>query len=138
MMTRKSVFMQDREWEMVEQLKKEYDLKSIGAVFSYLLENYSVSQNIDEQANKIADIVLEKQKSDIELLRNRTGFTDKSTKVILHMLNDLVINNNLDMKEEHILYSFTKTPSILYRKSKSAVEDEIRSYQKKKIEGYDF
>lgn len=132
-MIRKNVYLSENNWGKIETLKDEKNLKSIGNVIEFLLENYSLEQNSTMQAELISKLVAENQKEFFDILRVRTSFMDKHLKIILNIINDTLIHKGLDMDDQFEIATYNKNPSVIFKKSKEKVEDEIRYFREQKL-----
>lgn len=132
-MTRKHIFLSDDKWELIFNIKEEKYLDSLGAVIEFLLENYSTEQSIYRQSQLIATELAEQQKEFFDILRVRTSFMDKHLKIILNIMNDTLIHKGLDMDDQFEIATYNKNPSVIFKKSKEKVEDEIRYFREQKL-----
>ena len=132
-MTRKHIFLSDDKWELIFNIKEEKNLDSLGAVIEFLLENYSTEQSIYRQSQLIATELAEQQKEFFDILRVRTSFMDKHLKIILNIMNDTLIHKGLDMDDQFEIATYNKNPSVIFKKSKEKVEDEIRYFREQKL-----
>lgn len=132
-MTRKHIFLSDDKWELIFNIKEEKNLDSLGAVIEFLLENFSNEQSIYRQSQLIATELAEQQKEFFDILRVRTSFMDKHLKIILNIMNDTLIHKGLDMDDQFEIATYNKNPSVIFKKSKEKVEDEIRYFREQKL-----
>ncbi|MCW6660018.1 hypothetical protein NHG25_05935 [Aerococcaceae bacterium NML191292] len=132
MATRRHIYLSETEWELLEELKMKHQLKSISATVSFLLDNYSDSMSGITQAQMVASLVKSELKEYYDTLRVRTGYTDKHTKLLLHMLNDIVINQGWDLPPDGSSASIEGTPSLLYTDAQKHYDDMLKRFNEQK------
>lgn len=113
--------------EAKDKLKKMMDKgnRSYGAVIETILhqmETADANKLLGEiLAEEIATRVIKELKEPIDILRRRTGYSDRQTKVITEMLNHMINTLQIDRIEEQVvLTSKAKTNTL------SAAEKRIK------------
>ena len=128
---RKNIYLEDESIKLIEEIKEEEKLTSIGAVIEFLLANYRQANSSFSLAEIIAELVYQKIKQELNTIRIRTSQTDKNTQILLNMMNDLLMTNELDILHEEAPVRFIdEQPSYLYQRVKQHIQGKIETYQK--------
>lgn len=128
MKVRRHILFEEADWELLNELKEKHQLNSVGSVIEYLINNYRQSSTGITQAQLTAEIVKAELEEFYNTLRIRTGYTDKHTKLILHMLNDIVINQGWDLPSEGVSHSIEETPSLLFQDAQEHFNARMKKY----------
>lgn len=130
---KKTIYLTKEAIEYLEQYKVEKSCRTIGnAIEEMIKENQNRNTNqLISQA--IAELTAEQVKKELnktlDIIRVRTGYTDKSLKVMLEMMNALFVKNGI---QNGTLTDVMKVP--IMERAEEKVEKEIEAYRLKKLE----
>ncbi|MDO4432016.1 MAG: hypothetical protein Q4B80_01740 [Aerococcaceae bacterium] len=126
---RKNIYMSEAQWDVLEGIKERHQLASYGDVVSFLVNNYTESMSAMTQAQLTAEVLKESLIPFYDVLRIRTGYTDKHTKLLLALMNHLIINQGWDIPPTAHIQGIEDLPSNLYKDALRQFDESIRRYK---------
>lgn len=135
MKIKKTLYLSPEADKILTEIKEENAQDSYGSTIEFLIHQYQQSNENHSlvQAQIISQLVTEEVKETLDILRRRTVFIDDSLKILLHMLNDTIIQRDLDIQDGMELFSYSERPSQLYSIAKQAVSKEKQHYKEQAL-----
>lgn len=123
---RKHINLSEVESDILEELKQEHNLPSISSVISYLIRNYADSRSAIENAGLISTLVKQELQEVLDVIRLRSGYTEKNVHKMMDVLNHLIISKNLDARLNEPIRTVREDPSLLFEKAQESYDEQIK------------
>ncbi len=127
MTIRKHIVLSESDHEALLEIKKKERLPSISAAIAFL-----IAEKTSQENHQIVTQLMKELKPLYDVLRLRTGYTEKYMRIMLDVMNHYLITNDLDMTfgEEAKLVDIEK--SLIIREAEKAYGRKISEYREKK------
>lgn len=122
---RKNIYLSDEEYNMIQNIKKEYGLKTDSAAISFLLKSGDVTQNIAKAViNEMEESYMKSER-----LKWATKTAEQNSTVLLDAMNTI-----LHMLKADSLISVEFAPHPIIKKSKQNIKDKIAHFKQQSDE----
>lgn len=123
------ISLDDRDKNILNKVKADNDLSSYSEAVSFLCEEYLTNEKINLIEERIALRVKKELSKEINIIKVRTGYIDKESKIILDLLNHIALQGNFD---NDILFDTKNYSSRIYISSTERIQSLIEYYDQKK------
>ena len=122
---RKNIYFTEEEYEKLQNVKKEFGLKTDSAAVSFLLQSDSVSKNIAKAVvNEMEESYMKNER-----LKWATKIAEQNSIVLLDAMNTF-----LHMIKADALISVEFAPHPIIKKSKQNIKDKIAHFKQQSDE----
>ena len=117
---RKNIYIDEKEYDVLQSIKKEYGLKTDSAAISFLLQSGNISENIAKAVvNEMEESYMKSER-----LKWATKTAEQNSTVLLDAMNTL-----LHMMKADTLISVEFAPHPIIEKSKQNIKDKIAHFK---------
>lgn len=115
----------------LEEYKHKIGKRSYGEVIEELVfrvKNSDQNQLLSELlSDEIAERVIKELKEPIDILRRRTGYSDRQTKVITEVLNHMINTLKLDRTDDNVVLT-TKTKTNVLSVAENRIKEQLTHF----------
>lgn len=119
----------DKSNEVLKKIVADEKLKNRGEAIDFLCEEYLSNERLKLSEERIALRVKKELSKEINIIKVRTGYIDKESKIILDLLNHIALQGNFD---NDILFDTKNYSSRIYISSTERIQSLIEYYDQKK------
>ncbi|OTO03242.1 hypothetical protein [Enterococcus sp. 5B3_DIV0040] len=122
---------QTRDW-LKEYMDRRDEKISYGTAIEELVEQARAEQDHHELAEIISDVVtnniLEELKEKLDVIRVRTGYADRQTKVLTEVLNHIVNALEIDRMPEDVVLT-TRSKTYVLDEAEKRISEQIAHFK---------
>ncbi|MCA1028843.1 hypothetical protein [Cytobacillus kochii] len=130
-MERKNIRFSDSEFgiKYLNKKKDEYGLKNYNETIERIFAEHDQFRRMLNNQDEMVERIYSRFKKDLDVIRVRTGYADKNTRIALELWNGFILTNDQD--NYVTTDEFMTTP---LEKATKKVTDDIAAYRQRKLE----